>query len=75
LLVALLLLAWRHTIPNLVYSILLQQIKMRKIQSMSGVGGGGAKGASAPQKVLLCQKYGQNQCKAGQKPQISGQNL
>jgi len=34
---------------------------------MSGVGGGGARGASAPQKVLLCQKYGQNQCKSGKK--------
>jgi len=26
----------------------------------SGVGGGGAGSASAPPKVLICQKYGQN---------------
>ena len=40
----------------------------------SGVGGGGAGGANAPPKVLICQKFGQNPWKFGQNLWKSGWN-
>ena len=61
--------SWSHSCKHLgafnsTYSILF-----------SGVGGGGAGGASAPPNILIIWKFGQNPWKSEQNPQISRKNL